>query len=129
LGGDIESGDRQEEPEPGEGADRANLGFLEIPAIGLVIEESLLDIKPQAIFLEGVQLGRFITDDGPKLPIDAVVAKGKMHRAIALAFMKLNVMPTEGFPPLKVNVLQLAPPVTGPSNPSIALHPNPVVPA
>ncbi len=38
-------------------------------------------------------------------------------------------MPTERLPTLKMNVLQLAPSVTGPPNPSISLHPNPVVPA
>jgi hypothetical protein len=39
-----------------------------------VFRLAYLDIKAQTIFLEGVQAGRFITDDGPKLTIDAVVA-------------------------------------------------------
>ena len=44
LGGDIQGGDCQEEPEAREGRDGANLGFLEIPTVGLVIEKSLLSL-------------------------------------------------------------------------------------
>jgi len=84
LGSDLQSGDRQEKPESGEGAEVANLGFLEIPTVGLVIEKRFLDIKPPALFLEGVQASGFIADDDPKLPIDAVVAKGQRHWAIPL---------------------------------------------
>ena len=93
----------------------------------MVVEKGLFNIKLQAIFLEGVQGGRFITDDGPKLPIDAVIAKGDMHWAIPLPFVELNGVPTERLPPLKMNVLQLAPPMIGPPNPSVSLHLNPVV--
>jgi hypothetical protein len=76
LGGDIEGGDGEEKPETREGTDRANLGLLEIPSVGLVIEERLFYVKAQAVFLEGVQGGGFIADDGPKLAVDIVVAKG-----------------------------------------------------
>lgn len=76
-----------------------------------------------------MQTGGFITDDGPKLTIAGVAAKGHMDWAIPLAFMELNGVPTERLPPLQRNVLQLAPPVTSLPNPSVSLHPNPVVPA
>ncbi|WOD37326.1 hypothetical protein [Nodosilinea sp. E11] len=46
LGGGIQGGDRQEESEPGEGADSWNLRFLEFPTVGLVVEKCLLDIRP-----------------------------------------------------------------------------------
>ena len=39
LGGDIEGSDRQEKPESGKSADRANLGLLEISSVGWVIEK------------------------------------------------------------------------------------------
>lgn len=42
--------------------------------------------------------------------------------------MELHGVPTECLPPLKVNVLQLTPPVTGPPNPGIALDSDAVVP-
>lgn len=51
LAGDIQGGDRQEEPESGEGTDRANLGFLQVPTVGLVIEKRLLDIEAQTVML------------------------------------------------------------------------------
>ena len=104
MGRDIKGSDRQEEPEPGEGADGANFGFLKIPTVRLVIEKGLLDIEAQPVFLEDVQTRRFITDNGPKLTIDSVAAKRYMHRAILLAFMKLDRMPTERLPTLKMNV-------------------------
>ena len=129
LGGDIQGSDRQEEPEAREGRNGANLRFLKIPAVGLVIKKRLLDIEAQAVFLESMQTCRFVADDSPKLTIDGIAAKGHMHWAIPLLFVELNGVPTKRFPMLKMNVLQLAPPVTGSPNPSIALYPNPVVPA
>ena len=94
-----------------------------------VFRLAYLDIETQAVLLEGLQAGGFIADDGPKLTIDAVIAKGDMDRVVPIAFVELNVVPTEGLPTLKMNVLQLAPPVTRPPNPGIALDPNPIVPA
>lgn len=44
LSGNIQGGDRQKEPEPGESAEVANFGFLEIPTVGLVIEKRLLSL-------------------------------------------------------------------------------------
>jgi hypothetical protein len=69
-----------------------------------------------------VQVGGFIADDGPKLTIDGVVAQGERHRAVPLAWMEFNGVPTEGLPALKMNVLPLTPPVTGPPNPGIAIR-------
>ena len=102
LGGVIQGGNGQEEPESREGTDRANLRFLEIPSVGLVIKKRLLDIEAQAVLLEGLQAGGFIADDGPKLTIDTVLAKGDMDRAIPLAFVEVNAVPIEGLPPLKM---------------------------
>jgi hypothetical protein len=45
LGSGIQGGDGQEEPEAGEGADGANLRFLEIPAVRLVVEKRLLNVE------------------------------------------------------------------------------------
>jgi hypothetical protein len=42
--------------------------------------------------------------------------------------MEFNGVPTEGLPALKMNVLPLTPPVTGPPNPGITLDANAVVP-
>lgn len=39
LSGDIESGHRQDKPQPGESTDGAHLRFLDVPAVGLVIEK------------------------------------------------------------------------------------------
>ena len=77
LGGDLEGGDGEEKPEAGEGTNRANFGRLEIPSVGLVIEEGFFNIEAQTIFLEGMQAGGFIANDGPKLAVDGVVAKGE----------------------------------------------------
>ena len=129
LGGDIEGGDRQEKPEAGEGTNRANLRFLEIPSVGLVIEKRLLNVKAQAVFLEGVKVSGLIADDGPKLTIDVVVAKGDMHRAVPLPFMELHGVPTERLPPAKVNILQLAPAMPDSPNPTIPLDADAVVPS
>jgi hypothetical protein len=76
-----------------------------------------------------MQAGRFIADDGPKPTIEVVVAQGDMHRAVPLLFVKLHGMPTAGFPPLKMNIIQLAPSVADPPNSTIALDTNAVVPA
>ena len=68
-----------------------------------------------------MQGGGFIADDGPKLAIDGVVAKGNMHRAVPFAFVEFDGVPTDPLPPLKMNVLQWTPSMTDSPNPGIAL--------
>jgi hypothetical protein len=88
LGRDLEGRDRQEETESGEGADGANLELLEVPTIGWGIEKGLFHINAQAVSLEGMQYGGFIADDGSKLAVDVVVAKGDMRRTVSLLFLR-----------------------------------------
>ncbi len=128
LGSDVEGGHSQEEPEAREGTDRANLRLLEIPPVGWVVEKGLFDIKTQTVFLDGVQGGGFIADDGPKLAIDVVMPKRNLHGTGLFPFVQFHGVPTAGFSPLQVNGLQLAPPVAHLPNPAIALDADTVVP-
>ena len=45
LSSDKESGNGQDEPESRQVTYRANLGFLNVPSIGLVVEETLFNVK------------------------------------------------------------------------------------
>ena len=63
------------------------MGLLDIPAVGLVVQEGFLDIEAQTVLTKGLQGGRFIADDSPKLTVDAVAAKGNVDWAIALLFV------------------------------------------
>jgi hypothetical protein len=102
LGSDVEGGDCQNEPESGEGTDRAQFRLLDSPAVGLVIQEIFLNIKASAVLLKGLQRRLFITHNRRKLAIDAVTSHNQMHRTIRLLLMQFDVMQAEGFAALEV---------------------------
>jgi hypothetical protein len=87
-----------------------------------VLRLTFLNIKPQPVFLEGVEEGGFITDYGPKLTIDVVAAKPNMNRAKPLTLMEFDVVKAERFAPIQGKVLQLPPAFARSPNPSVSLE-------
>ena len=84
LSGDIERCNGQDEPKSREGTHRANLRFLTIPTVGLVIEKIFFNVEAQPIVFKGRQMSGLITDNGPTLSIDVVTSDDEMNRAIPL---------------------------------------------
>ncbi len=128
LSRDVEGRHRQDKPEPGQSTDRANLGFLNIPAAGLVVEKSLLDIEPQAELSKSLQVSGLVTDNGPKLAIDAVASSNDVDRPETSLLVQPDIVKADRLAPLKVKVLELAPAMPIPLNPAILFQTNAIVP-
>ena len=129
LSRDVERRHRQNKPEPGQSTDRANLGFLNIPAAGLVVEKSLLDIEPQAELSKGLQVSGLVTDNGPKLAIDAVASSNDVDWPETSLLVQPDIVKADRLSPLTVKVFELAPAMPIPLNPAILFQASAIVPA
>jgi hypothetical protein len=95
----------------------------------LVIQEILFNIKPQPVFLEGMQGGGFITDNGPELTIEVVAAKGQMNRAKPLTLMEFDVVKAEASPRFRwKKSFNCRQPLPLPPNPGVSLEANAIMP-
>jgi len=76
----IESRDRHDKAEPGEGVGIAHERAFELKAVGFIVQEVLFNIKPPAVLLEGVHTRGLITHDIPILSVAAVASQRQRNR-------------------------------------------------